>query len=142
MAKRQTKKSKASTEVAEKPAKSPREKRPKQKPLPGMGPAKADPVLDPLVIEYYDKVIERIAVQKEEKDLKRRVEFIMEEKKLLFYEASDGTKAEYPPAERKLKVARESDGDNPLDTSDPADKEELTSENGMGQSDEFDDPKD
>jgi hypothetical protein len=49
---------------------------------------------------------------------------------MLYYMASDGTEVEYPAAERKLKVKRKKDGDNPLDTSDPDDK--------TGKPDEFD----
>lgn len=95
----------------------------KQKPLPGFGPTKKDKVLDPLAIQYYDKVIERLAVQAEEKDLKGRLEFAMEQKQLLYYQASDGTEVEYPAAERKLKVKRKTDGDNALDTSDDSNEE-------------------
>ena len=91
-------------------------KRPKQKPLPGMGPDKPDAVIDPLAIGYYDKVLERLAIQSEEKDLKARLEFAMDQKKIMYYQASDGTEVEYPPADRKLKVKRKTDGDNALDT--------------------------
>lgn len=113
MAKRQTKKSAGSTEAGKR---TPREKPAKQKPLPGFQPDKMDDVLDPLAISYYDKVIERLAVQAEEKDLKGRLEFAMEQKNKLYYQASDGTEVEYPAAERKLKVKRKTDGDNALDT--------------------------
>lgn len=79
-------------------------------------------MIDPLAILYYDKVVERLALQAEEKDLKGRLEFAMEQKGMLYYMASDGTEVEYPAAERKLKVKRKKDGDNPLDTSESGDE--------------------
>lgn len=84
-----------------------------------MGPKVIDKILDPIVIAYYDKVIQRLAVQAEEKELKGRLEMQMETKKLTYYMASDGTEALYPVAERKLKVKRDTGEDNPLDTSEP-----------------------
>lgn len=72
-----------------------------------------------MAIAYCDKVIERLACSAQEKELKGRLAFAMEQKNMLYYQASDGTEVEYPAAERKLKVRRKKDGDNPLDTSDP-----------------------